>query len=59
MITRITKENREKYVKLFAKATEALEKSGVTLVDPITNLELYFNNIKPPRSEARRFCVIR
>lgn len=46
MITRITKENREKYVKLFAKATEALEKSEVTLVDPITNLELYFNNIE-------------
>ena len=32
MITRITKENRAKYVKLFAKATEALKASNISVV---------------------------
>lgn len=49
MITRITKENRAKYVRLFAKATEAL-KAGNSANYPedfsISSLEEYFQNIE-------------
>ena len=49
MITRITKENRAKYVKLFAKATEALKASNSANYPAdfsISSLEEYFQNIE-------------
>ena len=47
MITRITKENRAKYVKLFSDATEALRASDIFVEgDLISDLETYFNNIE-------------
>lgn len=49
MITRITKENRAKYVRLFAKATEALKASDSKNYPEeffITSLEEYFKNIE-------------
>lgn len=49
MITRITKENRAKYVKLFAKATEALKAyNGANYPEDFTisSLEEYFQNIE-------------
>lgn len=50
MITRITKENRAKYVRLFAKATEALKASNSASYPAdfsISSLEEYFQNIEP------------
>lgn len=49
MITRITKENRAKYVRLFAKATEALKASNSANYPAdfsISSLEEYFQNIE-------------
>ena len=49
MITRITKENRAKYVKLFAKATEALKASNSTNYPEdftISSLVEYFQHIE-------------
>ena len=49
MITRITKENRAKYVRLFAKATEALKASNSANYPEdfsISSLEEYFQNIE-------------
>ena len=50
MITRITKENRAKYVRLFAKATEALKASNSASYPAdfsISSLEEDFQNIEP------------
>lgn len=46
MITRITKENRAKYVQFFAKAAEALKDSGFGEDFSITTLEEYFQHIE-------------
>lgn len=49
MITHITKDNRAKYVKLFAKATEALKASNSAIYPEdfsISSLEEYFQNLE-------------